>query len=214
MLLTAPARAVQMVFRTQFLLTGPGLQPWHSDAHFIAGMTRYLQVGGSGVGNLTLNGWLPFNATQTPVRRTGLPSCPDRRRVVGSAVAMVQQKQRWVERCPRRPSACHMPGLRNSSAAERLQFAFNHTAVAGAYPCKIRAVIHRGHVRQDVLALVTVPPAELAQAIWVGMSGSTLVRARLRPALRRFWHVEFSSWRLSDQSQYKCGELEDCHAGR
>ena len=67
-MLRAPA---QMVFRTQFLLTGPGLQPWQHDAQFLAGMTRYLQVGGSGVGNLTLNGWLPFNLTQTPVR---LPS--------------------------------------------------------------------------------------------------------------------------------------------
>ena len=69
------ARAAQMVFRTQFLLTGPGLQPWHSDAQFVAGMTRYLQVGGSGVGNLTLNNWLPFNATQTPVRQLRAASC-------------------------------------------------------------------------------------------------------------------------------------------
>ncbi len=63
-----------MVFRTQWLLTGGGLLPWRRDAQFLAGMTRYLQVGGSGVGNLTLNGWLPFNLTQTPVRaRLRLP---------------------------------------------------------------------------------------------------------------------------------------------
>lgn len=72
-----------MVFRTQFLLTGPGLQPWHSDAQFIAGMMRYLQVGGSGVGNLTLNGWLPFNATQTPVRRSRSASSLNERGVAG-----------------------------------------------------------------------------------------------------------------------------------
>ncbi len=57
-----------MVFRTQWLLTGGGLLPWRRDAHFLAGMMRYLQVGGSGVGNLTLNGWLPFNLTQTPLQ--------------------------------------------------------------------------------------------------------------------------------------------------
>ncbi|KAK9832694.1 hypothetical protein WJX81_001038 [Elliptochloris bilobata] len=87
-----PGISQEMVFRTQFLLTGPGLQPWRRDAQFIAGMTQYLQVGGSGISNLTLNGWLPFNLTQTP----------------------------------------------------------------------------------DVLALVSVPPAELTQAIWIGMSGTTL----------------------------------------
>lgn len=112
------APAAQMVFRTQFLLTGPGLQPWRSDAHFIAGMTRYLQVGGSGVGNLTLNGWLPFNATQTPVRPHRTAPCPDARGVAGSAVAMLQQRQRWVERCRKGRLACHMPGLSKNVAAE------------------------------------------------------------------------------------------------
>ena len=170
-----------MVFRTQFLLTGPGLQPWHSDAHFIAGMTRYLQVGGSGVGNLTLNGWLPFNATQTPARPHDPASC---QAAAGARALLLRCSSKGSGGLSGVLSACgvsHMQGPWKQKAASSI----NHAVVLGAC-LHARALISGVRVRQDVLALVTVPPAELAQAIWVGMSGSTLVRPPLRPALRHF----------------------------